>query len=109
MYATVRLDAQAIADRLLIPREAVVERGQPRREVIFVLRDSDEAGRGRSEWRYVTTGRRNETHVEVLPTEETAMVEPGEIVLVDGHHYLAHDVPVRLVEDVEAAEGRAGG
>ncbi|MFW6199037.1 MAG: efflux RND transporter periplasmic adaptor subunit, partial [Gemmatimonadota bacterium] len=109
IYATVRLDAQAYPDRMLIPREAVVERGQPRREVVFVLRDADEAGRGRSEWRYVTTGRRNETHVEILPSEETSMVDSGEIVLVDGHHYLAHDVPVRLVEDVEAAGGRPGG
>jgi hypothetical protein len=36
------------------------------------------------------------------------MVEPGEIVLVDGHHYLAHDVAVRLVDDVVAAGGRPG-
>lgn len=109
MYATVRLDAQAFPDRILVPREAVVERGHPRREVVFVLTDADEAGRGTSEWRYVTTGRRNETHVEILPSDETSTVEPGEIVLVDGHHYLAHDVPVRLVEDVEAAGGRSGG
>ena len=31
------------------------------------------------------------------------MVEPGEVVLVDGHHYLAHDTPIRLVDDVAAA------
>ncbi|MDX1566280.1 MAG: efflux RND transporter periplasmic adaptor subunit [Longimicrobiales bacterium] len=105
MYATVRLDAQAYPDRVLVPREAVVERGQPRREVVFVLRDADESGRGRSEWRYVTTGVRNDTHVEILPSDETARVEPGEIVLVEGHHYLAHDVLVRLVEEVSGAGG----
>lgn len=109
MYATVRVDARAFPDRVLIPREAVVERGQPRREVVFVLRGADEEGRGRSEWRYVTTGRSNETHVEILSNEETDGVRPGEIVLVDGHHYLAHDVPVRLVDDVGAMGGRPGG
>ena len=35
-----------------------------------------------------------------------ALVEPGEVVLIDGHHYLAHDTPVRLVDNVEAAGGR---
>ena len=106
MYATVSLDAEAFPERTLIPREAVVERGQPRREVVFVLRDADGQGQGMSEWRYVRTGRRNDTHVEVIPTDETSMVEPGEIVLVDGHHYLAHDVPVRLVDNVDPAAGR---
>lgn len=100
MYATVRVDARAFPDRILIPREAVVERGEPRREVVFVLRDLDEAGRGRSEWRYVATGRGNEDEVEVLASPGTDGVRPGEIVLVDGHHYLAHDVPVRLVDGV---------
>jgi len=103
------VDAQAFPDRILIPREAVVERGQPRREVVFVLRDVDEEGRGRSEWRYVTTGRRNETRVAVVASPEADGVQPGEIVLVDGHHYLAHDVPVRLVNDVAEAGGRPGG
>ena len=109
MYATVSLDAQSFPNRILIPREAVVERGQPRRQVVFMLRDADAQGQGVSEWRYVTTGRRNETQVEIIPSEETSMLEPGEIVLVNGHHYLAHDIPVRLVDNVRAAGGRPGG
>lgn len=106
MYATVSLDAEDFPDRILVPREAIVERGTPRREVVFMLNDPDGDGQGRSEWRYVTTGRRNDTYVEIVPSEETSMLEAGEIVLVDGHHYLAHDIPVRLVENVEAAGGR---
>jgi len=106
MYAEVSLDAEALPDRILVPRAAILERGEGRRRtMLFVYEEQD--GRGLAKWRYVTTGRENETLVEILPEGE-GMVEPGEIVLVDGHHYLAHDTPVRLVEDVEAAGGRPG-
>ncbi len=108
MFARVSVDAQSYPDRILIPRGAVVERGEGRRQVVFMLRGADGEGRGMAEWRYVTTGYRNETHVEVVANPETSMLEPGEIVLVDGHHYLAHDTPVQLVEDVTAAGGRPG-
>jgi hypothetical protein len=73
--------------------------------MLFVYEEQE--GRGLAKWRYVSTGRETETMVEILPEGE-GIVEPGEIVLVDGHHYLAHDTPVRLVEDVEAAGGRPG-
>ncbi len=43
--------------------------------------------------------------MEILPSDE-GEVAPGEVVLVDGHHYLAHDTPVRLVENPEVAGGR---
>jgi RND family efflux transporter MFP subunit len=106
MYAGVSVDAQAFPNRVLIPREAVVERD--RREVVFMASRLNEDGQGVAEWRYVTTGHRNETHVEILLDAETDVLEPGEIVLVDGHHYIAHDTPIRLVEDVAAAGGRPG-
>jgi RND family efflux transporter MFP subunit len=106
MYAEVSLDAEALPDRILVPRAAILERGEGRRRtMLFVYEVQD--GRGLAKWRYVTTGRENETMVEILPEGE-GMVEPGEIVLVDGHHYLAHDTPVRLVEDVQAEGGRPG-
>ena len=108
MYAQVSVDAQSYPDRILVPRGAVVERGEGRRQVVFMLRNPDEEGRGMAEWRYVTTGFRNETYVEIVDDPETSMLQPGEIVLVDGHHYLAHDTPVQLVEDVAAAGGRPG-
>ena len=106
MYARVTLDAQSYPDRVLVPRDAVVERD--RRQVVFMIRNMDEQRRGVSEWRYVTTGLRNEEFVEIVPHEETSMLSPGEIVLVDGHHYLAHDWPVQLVENVAQAGGRPG-
>jgi multidrug efflux pump subunit AcrA (membrane-fusion protein) len=103
------VDAESFPNRILIPREAVVERGTPRREVVFMARDVGGQGDGMAEWRYVTTGRRNETQVEIIAGETTSMLEPGEIVLVDGHHYLAHDTPIRLVDNVYLAGGRPGG
>jgi membrane fusion protein (multidrug efflux system) len=106
MYAEVSLAATSFADRLLVPRAAILERGDGRRRtMLFVYQE--EGGVGRAKWRYVTTGRENDSLVEIVPSEE-GTVEPGEIVLVDGHHYLAHDTPVRLVDDVEKAGGRPG-
>jgi hypothetical protein len=34
------------------------------------------------------------------------MVQPGEVVLVDGHYTLIHDARVRLVQNVREAGGR---
>jgi RND family efflux transporter MFP subunit len=106
MYAEVSLAATSFADRLLVPRAAILERGEGRRRtMLFVYQE--QGGSGRAQWRYVTTGRENDELVEIVPSEE-GTVAPGEIVLVDGHHYLAHDTPVRLVDNVEAAGGRPG-
>jgi membrane fusion protein (multidrug efflux system) len=106
MYANVSLDAEALPDRILVPRAAILERGEGvRRTMLFVYESDGE--RGLAKWRYVTTGRENDRYTEIVPGDE-GMVEPGEIVLVDGHHYLAHDTPVRLVENVAAEGGRPG-
>lgn len=88
MYARVRLAAQRIPDRVLVPREAILERD--RRTLLFV-----EQG-GRAKWRYVTTGRGNETHVEIVQDAGSDGVAPGEIVLTGGHFTLTHDAPIRL-------------
>ena len=105
MYARVSLSARAFADRVLVPREAILERDD--RFIVFVYNPMDE-DRGRAEWRYVGLGRENDTMVEVVPNEDGSMVEPGEIVLVEGHRYLAHDSLIRLVDDLEPGEGRPG-
>jgi len=100
MYARVSLDAQYYPDRILVPRQAILERD--RRTMLFVFED------GVAKWRYVTTGLEGDSLVEIVPNEETSMVEPGEVVLVDGHYYIAHDAPVRLVESVAQAETEGG-
>lgn len=102
MYARVALDARRFDDRVMVPRGAILERD--RRTMLFVY-EGDERG-GLAKWRYVTTGLRNDSLVEIVASEETENVEAGEIVLTDGHYTLIHDARVRLVEDVEAAGGR---
>jgi HlyD family secretion protein len=106
MYAEVSLDAEALPDRILVPRAAILERGEGRRRQMLFVYEADGSS-GLAKWRYVTTGRENDTHVEITLGDE-GMVEEGEVVLIDGHHYLAHDTPVRLVENVAAEGGRPG-
>lgn len=103
MYARVRLEAREFPNRVLVPPAAILERD--RRPMLFVF-EGDERG-GLAKWRYVTPGLGNEQMVELIEAEGTELVEPGEVVLTDGHFSLIHDARVRLVESVEAtAEGR---
>jgi hypothetical protein len=102
MYARVSLEAQTFADRLLVPRSAILERD--RRAMLFVF--EGEGSEGLAKWRYVTTGLMNDSLVELVPNPDTDMVEAGEVVLVDGHYTLTHDAPIRLVADVREAGGR---
>jgi RND family efflux transporter MFP subunit len=102
MYARVSLEARKFADRILVPRAAVLERD--RRSMLFVF--EGEGSTGLSKWRYVTTGLANDSLVEILQNPETEMVQPGEVVLVDGHYTLIHDARVRLVDNVRDAGGR---
>lgn len=103
-YAVVRLDARRFADRVLVPRTAILERD--RRTMLFVYAPDENGRAGRAKWRYVTTGLENGEVVEIVENPDTEMVEPGEVVLVGGHHTLTHDAPVRLVENARAAGGR---
>ncbi len=52
-------------------------------------------------------GAGSDDQVEIVPNEETSMVEPGEMVLMDNHYYLEHDAPVQVVDTVTA--GSLGG
>ncbi len=101
MYARVALEARRFADRVLVPRAAILERD--RRTMLFVY-EGDERG-GLAKWRYVTTGLANDSLVEIVSNPETEMVRPGERVLTGGHHTLIHDARVRLVEDVKTTAG----
>lgn len=104
MYARVSLDAQSFPDRVLVPRSALLERD--RRPMLFVY-EGDER-EGHAEWRYVCPGLESDSIVEVVSPCDEGEVQPGEIVLVDGHHYLVHDALVRLVEDPASEGGRPG-
>ncbi len=103
-YADVQLDARRFADRILVPRAAILERD--RRTMLFVYEPDSDGRAGRAKWRYVTTGLENADVVEILENPDTEMVEPDETVLVGGHYTLTHDAPVRLVDNARAAGGR---
>jgi RND family efflux transporter MFP subunit len=104
MYARVSLDARRFGDRLLVPRSAILERdGRP---MLFVFEPGEDGDSGLAKWRYVTLGMQNDSLVEIVPGEETLLVEPGEVVLTDGHYTLIHDARIRVVEDVKEAGGR---
>lgn len=103
MYATVSLAARRFADRIIVPRAAILERD--RRTMLFVYEPS--GSNGLAKWRYVNTGLMNDTEVEIVAEgPETDMVQPGEIVLVGGHYTLTHDARVRLVDNAAAEGGR---
>lgn len=106
MYARASLPARRFADRVLVPREAILERD--RRTMLFVFEPGEEReDRGRAKWRYVNTGLMNDRWVELLPEgAEDGFVEPGELVLVGGHQTLVHDIQVRVVESARREGGR---
>ena len=114
MHAEADLEARSFPDRVLVPRSAVLARGDLLdREIVFLFQpdsivDGEPSETGSAQWQYIVTGAENASLVEVVPSDE-GMLEPGQWVLTDGHHYLAHDTRVRLVENVAQAGGRPGG
>ena len=95
MYADVRLEASRLTDRTVVPARAVIERdGRP---LVFVVKG------GRAQWTYILPGRTNGLETEVLPDSSTGQIplQPGDVVLVEGHLTLTHDAPVRVVKRQE--------
>lgn len=91
MYADVRLEAQRLTGRRLVPTRAIIERdGRP---LVFVVKD------GRAQWTYVLPGRSNGQQTEILPDTVSGIipVNPGDRVIIEGHLTLTHDAPVRAV------------
>lgn len=91
MHAEIRLEANRLPNRIIVPTIAIVERdGRP---LVFVVRD------GKAQWQYIFAGRSNGRETEILPDTATGIVplKAGDMVLIDGHLTLTHDAPVRLV------------
>jgi len=98
MYARVRIAARLYANRVMVPRSAILERDN--RTLVFVFEpDSEGSAEGLAKWTYVTTGLENEDFFEIVPGEGTTMLEPGQMVLTEGHYTLIHDARVRVEED----------
>jgi HlyD family secretion protein len=95
MYADVRLEAARLPGRIIVPAAAVIQRdGRP---LVFVVKD------GRAQWVYIFPGRSNGTDTEVLPDSASGQIplNPGDVVLVEGHLTLTHDAPVRVTAKAE--------
>jgi HlyD family secretion protein len=103
MYADVRLEAQRLSKRRIVPAAAVIERdGRP---LVFVVKD------GRAQWVYINPGRSNGVETEVLADSASGVipVEPGDQVIVSGHLTLTHDAPVRVIQADTALTQQTGG
>lgn len=83
MYARVEVAGAVHADRLSVPRDAVLERDRK----LLVFRAAD----GRAEWQYVETGLESRDRIEIV-----SGLAPGDTVLVAGHLTLAHGAPVKV-------------
>ncbi len=103
MYARVRIAARLYENRIMVPRSAILERDN--RTLVFLFEPEGASSQGLAKWTYVTTGLENEEFTEIVPGEGTTMLEPGQVVLTDGHYTLIHDARVRIVEDEENVEG----
>jgi HlyD family secretion protein len=94
MYADVKLEAQRLTNRRLVPSPAIIQRDG--RDLVFVVKDN------RAQWTYVVSGRSNGIYTEIL--QDTSgqnvgqiPVNAGDVVIVQGHLTLTHDAPVRVV------------
>ncbi len=83
LFAYVELETERLAERLVVPAEAVLVRQG--RDLVFRIVD------GRAEWVYVEIGKRSGNEVEVV-----SGLNAGDVVAVSGHHSLAHDAPVSI-------------
>ena len=100
MYARVSIAARLFADRVMVPREAILERDN--RTLVFLLEpDEPNGSQGTAKWTYVTTGLESDRYVEIVAARGTKMLEPGQVVLTEGHYTLIHDARVRLVPPSE--------
>ena len=89
MHAEVEIAAEIHENKLLVPQEAILDRGG--RKLAFVVQDD------LAKWRYVQVGLENDRFAEILPSErEGEGVKEGETVIVDGHFTLAHDAKVTI-------------
>lgn len=99
MYARVTLEGRSFADRVLVPREALVEREG--RTLVFLFQPLPDApGQGVAKWVYVTPGLGNTREVELVAIDETPLAEPGSTVIVGGNYTLVHDARVQVAESV---------
>lgn len=96
MFARVVLEGRGLADRVTVPRDALIERDD--RTLVFVFEPIEDRPEveGLTKWVYVTPGAGNAERVEILENDETDVPEPGSLVVTDGNYTLVHDARVRI-------------
>lgn len=77
---------RSLGEQLVIPKSAVVLRSG--KQVVFTLKD------GKAQWNYVQTGLENADSYSVADG-----LKEGDTVIVTGNVNLAHEAPVRVIEN----------
>ncbi len=96
MFVRASIAGEVLADRLLVPREAIVTRdGRP---VLFKVEDD------RAKWVYVQLGRQNDQLVEIERIDQGGPLEPGTQVVVSNHLTMTHDAKIKVKETIEVAD-----
>ena len=96
MFVRAAIAGEVFADRLLVPREAIVTRdGRP---VVFKVEN------GRALWVYVQLGRQNDRLVEIERIDQGGPLDPGTQVVVSNHLTLTHDAKVKVKETIEVPD-----
>jgi len=88
MFARSLISGERFADRLLVPREAILTRDD--RPLLFMV-DGD-----RAKWLYVELGESNDHLVEIKSVLQGGTLDPGDRVIVSDHLTLAHDAKVKV-------------
>jgi multidrug efflux pump subunit AcrA (membrane-fusion protein) len=102
MFARVVLEGRIFAGRLLVPKEAVIERDGRTLVFAFDALDTGVPGAGLAKWTYVTVGLANDKEVEIVEGDASTPLGIGTIVLTGGHLTLVHDARIRLAGAVES-------
>ncbi len=96
MFVRAAIAGEVFADRLLVPREAIVTRdGRP---VLFRVEDD------RAKWVYVQLGRQNDQLVEIARVDQGGPLDPGTQVIVSNHLTMTHDAKIRVRETIEVPD-----
>ncbi len=86
MYATVWIEAAFFQNRLVAPKQAIVERDG--RKIVFVAEKQSD-GKELAKWHYVQTGEENEAEIEIVEG-----LEESDEVIIENNFTLSHDMPV---------------
>ncbi len=91
VFCDVLLQTGVIKDKILVPKEAVLERDG--KKLVFRIKND------LAYWVYVETGEEN---YEKIIIEEK--VDEGDTLIIEGHYVLNHKAPVTIVNDLETEE-----